>query len=721
MRSVAIVILSILLFAILAAATQPARAQGLYDLLCVPVFGEDEDGVELEIYCSVVDRDGRPVEQTMVTLTGAGTLNLLDEPGGSTLQAPVEEPATPAYVFLLIDNSGSMENAMPKVKEAVIKAVKELKPGTMIAVSTFNRVDLEDPFEPLVAFTDNHEQVIKVIETIEAVTVKPDNITCLYNAAYRALSYIQGAGLSSHERRALLLFTDGADDDGTGQWCSPPNGPELVKAAARGQVITPIHTIALCPDKSCGNLDQRENIPIVKDLAETSHGSFRQGTPDAMSDAFAAVSGLLRNQRVLRAKIYPSVRDVAVTVRIPLEHDGGVLSDTVSFRVSRSWDAPLPVSFVAHYDSHENTYVLQLRGISHRRIGTIAVELLERDGQGMNKVRDGAPQQVLPPAEGAAPAPLNYKLEARGATPATSLTPGLTPCFNVRGWAPGPNGQPVARVGARPEDDPYVLAEGCTTTYAPLIELSIGTPTVSADRSRLELSVVTPQSLTPRHTVSVIFQAGEQSLPAYPPFTPPAWDKIDVPLPGEILRADRGTYTVTVALYDDGRLVQQVASPFTLEPRAGVDLTIPLVVGAALFILMAVSGVLMFGRRRRIKSDLMNEPLWEELGPAPSPRVLAVITVIQSPGGEPPASVTVTSLPFTIGRRNCDLDLGGDPGISREHLQLITEKDGVALLDPGSFNGTRVEGRRLEPNQSLRIRGVVRVSIGTGTIIEVKA
>lgn len=81
-----------------------------------------------------------------------------------------------------------------------------------------------------------------------------------------------------------------------------------------------------------------------------------------------------------------------------------------------------------------------------------------------------------------------------------------------------------------------------------------------------------------------------------------------------------------------------------------------------------------------------------------------------------------------IGRRSPsrglepEIDLTGpptDPGISRLHAVLIATTDGWAILDPGSANGTQVNGTDMPTNQQIPLRDGDRISLGAWTTITV--
>jgi hypothetical protein len=82
-----------------------------------------------------------------------------------------------------------------------------------------------------------------------------------------------------------------------------------------------------------------------------------------------------------------------------------------------------------------------------------------------------------------------------------------------------------------------------------------------------------------------------------------------------------------------------------------------------------------------------------------------------------------------IGRRSPsrglepEIDLTGppaDPGISHLHAVLIADEDGGwTVLDPGSANGTQVNGREMAPGSRVRLHDGDRVSLGAWTVLTI--
>ena len=83
-----------------------------------------------------------------------------------------------------------------------------------------------------------------------------------------------------------------------------------------------------------------------------------------------------------------------------------------------------------------------------------------------------------------------------------------------------------------------------------------------------------------------------------------------------------------------------------------------------------------------------------------------------------------------IGRRSAargvepEIDLSGppvDPGISRLHALLLPASDGSwAVLDPGSANGTLLNGREIVPGDLIPLHDGDRINLGAWTAITLR-
>ena len=102
---------------------------------------------------------------------------------------------------------------------------------------------------------------------------------------------------------------------------------------------------------------------------------------------------------------------------------------------------------------------------------------------------------------------------------------------------------------------------------------------------------------------------------------------------------------------------------------------------------------------------------------------------IEFPAYCPERRFTLTGKEMRIGRHSAsrglypEIDLTGpptDPGISRLHAVLVAEPDGSwSLLDPGSENGTQVNGNDLAAGGKVALHDGDRIHLGAWTVITI--
>jgi FHA domain len=103
---------------------------------------------------------------------------------------------------------------------------------------------------------------------------------------------------------------------------------------------------------------------------------------------------------------------------------------------------------------------------------------------------------------------------------------------------------------------------------------------------------------------------------------------------------------------------------------------------------------------------------------------------VEFPGYTPERRFRLAGPEMRIGRRSVsrglepEIDLTGpptDPGISRLHAVLFAEPDGSwTILDPGSENGTLVNGREITAGVRLPIHDGDRIHLGAWTVITIQ-
>lgn len=230
----------------------------------------------VDIPVSVFDKDGRVI--TNLNKTDFRIYENGDEQKIENF-ASVEQPFT---VVMLLDISGSMRFHLDDIKKAALAFVDQLKPTDRVVAATFDH-------HIQVLSTDllDREKLRKAIKKIQ-----PGGGTFLYATvevvSNRLLRRFPG-------RKALLLFTDGADS-----WSSSRNDGALPRSnyqtslSAAESSGSLIYSVQFYPDS--GKENERANAYLA-DLAENTGGRlFRPEKIKELLPAFVAIAEELRWQ-----------------------------------------------------------------------------------------------------------------------------------------------------------------------------------------------------------------------------------------------------------------------------------------------------------------------------------------------------------------------------------------------------------------------------------------
>ncbi|MCX7605037.1 MAG: VWA domain-containing protein [Bryobacteraceae bacterium] len=212
----------------------------------------------VEIHATVFDRRGRHVP-------GLRREDFEIVEDGHVEKAEIfESEESPFSVGLLLDVTGSMEEALPVVKQACLRMLDELRPQDHVAVFAFN-----DRFTQAVDFTADRRAAAAAIRRFTAV-----GRTALFDALARAsIRMAERKG-----KKALIVLTDGNDNAST---------LTLDTALRRAQrEAIPVHCIAQGEALRAGRLmDTLEKIAQV-----TGANSFRLEKVSKIGEVFAEIT-----------------------------------------------------------------------------------------------------------------------------------------------------------------------------------------------------------------------------------------------------------------------------------------------------------------------------------------------------------------------------------------------------------------------------------------------
>jgi Ca-activated chloride channel family protein len=189
------------------------------------------------------------------------------------------EQDAPATVGLLIDSSGSMLVNRDRMITGITSLAEASNP--------------DDEFLPLVF----NERVTRVLDSRAEFTSDPlqlrealtNSLTVLGKTAfYDGVSEaIDGVGKGSHERRVVIVLSDGGDN------ASRTTFDELLKKVQASNVV--IYTIALIDPIALGH-----NAGALRRLAKVTGGlAFEPKTRDVIGKAFRAIAADIRSRYTL--------------------------------------------------------------------------------------------------------------------------------------------------------------------------------------------------------------------------------------------------------------------------------------------------------------------------------------------------------------------------------------------------------------------------------------
>ncbi|MCA0351313.1 MAG: FHA domain-containing protein [Chloroflexi bacterium] len=293
----------------------PAQSQSQDDKPKVVITHQvvtEKNALSVEAYFSVRYNDGRAVPVNEISSTVLDLKN-----GEPPVQAVPQDPTTPIKIALVMDQSGSMNPFIEEVKRAANQAIDQAPANAKIAVFTFTRMNSVDVYLPAFDFSDDRNAVKDYIN--QNYRSEPGGETCLYTAAHQATDFLLNT-LKPEERRAIILFTDGKDEDINGNQCSDKSVIDVTTKAGPTQgTKTPIYTIGLC-SADCARI-QPESL---RQISDNTQAISLVGPRDQMSAAFITIMDSIKNQKYTSGFLRPCV-ETQVTLEVQL-----VSGDTIA-------------------------------------------------------------------------------------------------------------------------------------------------------------------------------------------------------------------------------------------------------------------------------------------------------------------------------------------------------------------------------------------------------
>ncbi len=216
------------------------------------------NGRLVEVYATVKDDRGRYVDDLP-----SSDFTISEE--GKALQTVAFETRTaPVSVALLFDTTGSMQAALPALRNAALRLIGELRPIDSVAVYSFNESVTE-----LQPFTTDKGALKRAVMRTHAA-----GSTALYDALVRV--NLDLAGRSG--KKVIVVFTDGSDNSSV-----LTTDTAILRAKSAG---LPIYTIA-----QGTALDHPELLRQLAGVSKTTGGvAFAIRSPSEIRAVFEAVS-----------------------------------------------------------------------------------------------------------------------------------------------------------------------------------------------------------------------------------------------------------------------------------------------------------------------------------------------------------------------------------------------------------------------------------------------
>lgn len=720
-RKLCVVLASLVLLGLFI-ITPPTHAQEQVPTLLAIIYPAAEprdESLQLSVFFMFLDASGRPVART--TNIESATIQLLNSTNNQPVTANIDQPASPIYISLLLDASGSIHaaNLMPAIRAAATEALNSAPPNAYFGVYRFHEfLELQDT-----TFLNDPVRVGNAIKRVESV---PNGSTCLYNAVFDAANQLQDQIQAPQERRAIILFTDGVDERRGGGTCSTTTFDEVMSRARppTGQApVTPIHTIGLCSDASCGNI----NAPELQLLARETRAFSAIGGPDQLGELFQEIMEGLNAQWAARATVYPDEGINQGILQVKLRDFPQPLSEPFTFVSPRDYNVPTgpPDIFVNSitYDPVEDVYNLSLGLTNPQQVARVIVQVWDSEGG----VQVPSDQIFENPGES-----LQFERPTEG------FTAGRGYIFRIR--MEGRNGLLIVDE----EDETDILAEA-EVTYEPpapgAVEFTIQSVTQQLDPDQIIIDLDVPEEGRVRAYEG--FLVNEDTGQRVHEFRERDYmgSRIIEPIP-EDMTTEQATYRVTMYLttFEGQRSAPVAYEEFTIVPppaptfwqRLGGVLSNPFVLIAIFVIAFATTiTVVMFNRPKEKEyfprppmtytvDDLQEIPSTTTVDPLQTRAIGLRITVVYAPDMSQPIERFITDFPCVIGRTGAaNINIDSDTSISRRHVQITKRGSRYYIADMKSNNGTTINNKAI-PTEPTLLNIPCVVDLGRRTRIKIE-
>jgi len=250
------------------------------------------------IYATVIDANGRLVPDLKEQ-----DFEILDnlKPTPITL---FDATVQPIAVFVALDMSGSMINAIDRVKDAAEAFLLRLLPKDRAMLASF-----DDKIVASKEFMSSRDDLIRFLRT----GLQYGNGTRLWDAMYRGVASLR----DEPERKVVLVLSDGEDSNS-----HDANGKEVLQFAQENHAM--IYTIGIRNQYRGGPNGQfviSHPDPFLKKLtSETGGGYFELGGQQDLNSTFTRVADELHRQYLIGiapATLDGKLHTIDVKVKVP--------------------------------------------------------------------------------------------------------------------------------------------------------------------------------------------------------------------------------------------------------------------------------------------------------------------------------------------------------------------------------------------------------------------
>lgn len=360
-----IVVIGLIVVFVVSPATPVSAQSGLSIRVSQVSTIETPDAMTLKVYFNIFD----PKTSLPVLDAIAKTAQLALPNTNFLVDAKVQKPDVPIYIVLILDASGSMGGAAEELKKAAKLSLNNTPDN-----SYFSVVQFDEQIKLIQDFTQNIPAVSYAIDQYQV----SNKGTCLYDAAYSSAESLQKAPAG---RRAIILFTDGRDENANGRVCSKHTFLELSDFAQKSQI--PINTVGLAYKES--NLNEVE----LKGLAASTGAFSAIAKQDDLGKAFQSIMDGLKAQWMVQANVYPKKGANEVVLSLNLKDDQ-TLSTSFPIQSNTEYSGPpSPVSAQLaglQFVPEDQTYNVQLSMTSPELVDYVKIEIW--DAKGGSKVAE---------------------------------------------------------------------------------------------------------------------------------------------------------------------------------------------------------------------------------------------------------------------------------------------------------------------------------------------